>query len=70
MPNERQFTDWFPSEVDPVHIGWYPRQRDALLIIMDFWNGHRWIVGDINGDRHPQLDAGRYPWRGLVEPWS
>jgi hypothetical protein len=68
MPDHIERTDWISAEVEPVHIGWYERDRGVPLILKDYWDGKRWTLGDANGGRYPMFDAGWFPWRGLAQP--
>jgi hypothetical protein len=68
MPKERKLIGPFPPEVEPVHVGYYPRQH-PFTTTKDYWDGARWVDCDMNGD-HMQLPALRWPWWGLAEPWT
>lgn len=61
-------TQWFDSEVDPVHVGFYQRCYDDPMLddVPDFWNGEGWFYGNIYG----KTDRAARPnlrWRGLAE---
>jgi hypothetical protein len=66
-------TDWYPPEVDPVHVGFYSRQygdgsdQDPGILRPDYWDGKAWRYAqdcEVTGD----ITLCRRPWRGLSEP--
>ena len=70
-----KYTDWYPAEVKPVHVGFYQRRYAEHEFeiyepaqIPDYWDGKRWLLnwnGNISGEIQLLTSL---PWRGLKEP--
>jgi hypothetical protein len=72
-PEMIQKTDWYPGNVNPVHIGEYEVYRPGFeLIPCDHllkWNGRGWEYAYELGECDPGDFASMWPeckWRGLT----
>jgi hypothetical protein len=73
------YSDWFPREVKPVHIGVYEvrvKANGKIVRWYSYWNGTFWGMssntpGAANVLRETPSDAaahaGGFEWRGLKE---
>lgn len=72
-----EYTDWYPADVKPVHVGFYQRKYAGDEFetyepaqMPDYWDGEKWLVawnGNVMGA--PIMRCSAYlPWRGLKEP--
>lgn len=52
-------TDWYPGEIEPVHVGYY-QCRCCLKLL--YWDGYRWMSSEHCG--LPLLNQ-RFEWRGV-----
>lgn len=63
-------TEWFPADVDPVHVGVYQRVFASGVPRYCLWDGEYW-----RGFEFTVQDAAKaaatsvpgFPWRGLTE---
>jgi hypothetical protein len=58
-------TEWFPHNVEPVHVGWYERRHGYDWPYMAWWNGECFTTGARNAliySHHYKCE-----WRGLTE---
>lgn len=65
-----KYTDWFPPEIKPVHVGVY--ELEDLPYPFHYWDGARWFGAGARGEKirlyAEQVDYGcRVRWRGLSE---
>lgn len=40
-----RYTQWFPGNVKPVHVGVYKRLIPSSNVVYSMWTGKRWLVG-------------------------
>lgn len=63
-----RYTEWFPADVKPVHVGWYECQ---LMGYLWWWNGEFWSMRQDDSSMQyadePCGDQNRV-WRGLYAP--
>ncbi|PRH46394.1 hypothetical protein [Burkholderia multivorans] len=58
-------TEWFPTNVDPIRIGYYEMLNESTgTVFMAWYSGCMWFR-DLNGPTVPLVRI--WPWRGLKE---
>lgn len=81
MSNQRKVTDWFPHDVNPVHVGKYEVRNSRwlhgnckakLIGRFRYWDGKRWMRAgpdSIFGDLTTIMGTHEtHQWRGLAAP--
>jgi len=65
-----RLTNWFPAEINPVHVGVYLIDRGSQGKWFRHWNGEFWcLCADTVDDAHVakviKSPAPAFPWRGI-----
>jgi hypothetical protein len=73
------YSDWFPREVKPVHIGVYEvrvKANGKIVRWFSYWNGLYWCLSASTPESASKFTmthsdaaehAGGFEWRGLVK---
>ncbi|MCA8336754.1 hypothetical protein [Burkholderia multivorans] len=58
-------TGWFPTNVDPIRIGYYEMLNESTGAVFMAWYSVCMWFRDLNGPTVPLVRI--WPWRGLKE---
>lgn len=68
------YTEWFPADVKPVHVGWYECKSNKGNTVCGFkwwWNGSYWTMKLDDYDfvtKNTKCSEQNRVWRGLCVP--
>jgi hypothetical protein len=65
-----RLTNWFPAEINPVHVGVYLIDRGSQGKWFRHWNGSYWSlcgenVNEADEKKMVKSPAPAFPWRGI-----
>ena len=55
-----ELTDWFPTDVKPVHKGYYEVKSKTFISLFLMWDGKNWLYSD-----NTVCSVQERNWRGI-----